>query len=219
MNVQDKCIVITGGSGGLGSEMAKLLACNGATVIILDLDEEKGNALVKEIQRDGYKAEFYPMDLTSEEDWKSVVAAIVKSTGKIDVLVNNAGINIRKSIEEMELSEWNTMMLVNVGSVFLGAKYVIPVMRRQGGGAIINTSSVCGLLAVTTKTSWWLSFFIALCEPWIIGTCITYSGSESNLDISSQTSLPSKVQCARSTSLLEYTRPYSLSISLRTAAT
>jgi len=146
MNVQDKCIVITGGSGGLGSEMAKLLACNGATVIILDLDEEKGNALVKEIQRDGYKAEFYPMDLTSEEDWKSVVAAIVKSTGKIDVLVNNAGINIRKSIEEMELSEWNTMMLVNVGSVFLGTKYVIPVMRRQGGGAIINTSSVCGLI-------------------------------------------------------------------------
>lgn len=146
MNVQDKCIVITGGSGGLGSEMAKLLASHGANVIILDLDKAKGNALVQEMQRDGHKAEFYPMDLTSEDDWKAVVAAIVKNTGKIDVLVNNAGINIRKPLEEMALSEWNTMMLVNVGSVFLGAKYVIPVMRSQGGGAIINTSSVCGLI-------------------------------------------------------------------------
>lgn len=146
MNVKDKCIVITGGSGGLGSEMAKLLASNGANVIILDLDTVKGNALVQEMRLDGHKADFYPMDLTSEEDWEAVVAAIVKSTGKIDVLVNNAGINIRKPLEEMALSEWNTMMLVNVGSVFLGAKYVIPVMRKQGGGAIINTSSVCGLI-------------------------------------------------------------------------
>lgn len=146
MNVKKKCIVITGGSGGLGSEMARLLSSHGANVIILDLDKEKGNALVKDLQSEGYKADFYPMDLTSEEDWQSVIAAIVKSQGKIDVLVNNAGINIRKPLEEMALNEWNTMMLVNVGSVFLGAKYVIPVMRRQGGGAIINTSSVCGLI-------------------------------------------------------------------------
>jgi len=146
MNVKDKCIVITGGSGGLGSEMARLLASNGARVIILDLDKQKGDALVKEMQSDGYQADFYPMDLTSEEDWKRVVDAIVKSAGKIDVLVNNAGINIRKPLEEMALDEWNTMMLVNVGSVFLGAKHLIPVMRKQGGGAIINTSSVCGLI-------------------------------------------------------------------------
>ncbi len=146
MNVKDKCIVITGGSGALGSEMAKLLSSHGANVIILDLDKAKGNSLVQEIQSSGHTADFFPMDLTSEEDWKAVVVAIVKKTGKIDVLVNNAGINIRKSIEEMELDEWNTMMLVNVGSVFLGTKYVIPVMRKQGGGAIINTSSVCGLI-------------------------------------------------------------------------
>ncbi len=146
MHVKDKTIAITGGSGGLGSVMSRLLASKGAKVIILDLDKAKGNALVKEILGDGFAAEFYPMDLTSEEDWQEVVASIVERGGMIDVLVNNAGINIRKPLEEMTLSEWNTMMLVNVGSVFLGTKYVIPVMRKQGGGVIINTSSVCGLI-------------------------------------------------------------------------
>lgn len=148
MNVKDKCIVITGGSGGLGSEMARLLASKGAYIIILDLDKTSGDALVKEMQNDGYKAEFYPMDLTSEKDWEAVVAAIVKSTGKIDVLVNNAGINIRKPLEEMVLSEWNTMMLVNVGSVFLGAKHVIPVMRKQGG-VRLSTPRQCAALSAT----------------------------------------------------------------------
>lgn len=146
MNVKDKCILITGGSGGLGSEMARLLALHGATVVILDLNKEQGDALQNELTEAGHKAFFYPMDLTSETDWQRVVEAVLESVGKIDVLVNNAGINIRKPLEEMNIDEWNTMMLVNVGSVFLGAKYVIPVMRKQGGGAIINTSSVCGLI-------------------------------------------------------------------------
>ncbi|MDD3903828.1 MAG: glucose 1-dehydrogenase [Sphaerochaeta sp.] len=146
MHVQDKNILITGGSGGLGSEMAKLLASQGATVFILDLNELQGNALVHHIQETGGQAYFFQMDLTSETDWENVIKAIVKIAGRIDVLVNNAGINIRKPIEEMSLQEWNTMMLVNVGSVFLGTKHVLPVMRSQGGGAIINTSSVCGLI-------------------------------------------------------------------------
>lgn len=146
MHVQNKNILITGGSGGLGSEMAKLLASQGATVFILDLNELQGNALVHHIQETGGQAYFFQMDLTSETDWENVIKAIVKIAGRIDVLVNNAGINIRKPIEEMSLQEWNTMMLVNVGSVFLGTKHVLPVMRSQGGGAIINTSSVCGLI-------------------------------------------------------------------------
>ncbi len=146
MNVSGKTILITGGAGGLGSAMAKLLAEKGASVFILDLDEEKGSALVNEIADSGGKAWFYRIDLTSEQDWQKVFDQALKATGKVDVLINNAGINIRKPIEEMSFDEWNTMMRVNTGTVFLGCKAAIPVMRKQGGGAIINTSSVCGLI-------------------------------------------------------------------------
>ncbi len=146
MNVKDKSIMITGAGGGLGSVMASVLAENGAQVIILDLDEEKGSATAQEICDKGQKAWFFRMDVTSEEDWKAAVEYTVEKTGKVDVVVNNAGINIRKPVEEMNIDEWMAMMKVNTGSVFLGCKYAIPVMRRQGGGCFINTSSVCGLI-------------------------------------------------------------------------
>ncbi|MCR4908194.1 MAG: SDR family oxidoreductase, partial [Lachnospiraceae bacterium] len=74
------------------------------------------------------------------------VKNVKERTGRIDVLINNAGINIRKNLEDMSMEEWCRMMEVNVGSVFLGIKHVLPVMRSQGGGSIINTSSVCGLI-------------------------------------------------------------------------
>ncbi|MEG0504827.1 MAG: SDR family NAD(P)-dependent oxidoreductase, partial [Raoultibacter sp.] len=146
MNVSGKTILITGGAGGLGSAMARLLAANNATVVILDMDQEKGDQLVAELTGNGAKAYFQNIDVTCEEDWKSAVDNAVAKTGRVDVLVNNAGINIRKPVEEMVIDEWQKMMNVNTGSVFLGCKYVIPVMRKQGGGSIINTSSVCGLI-------------------------------------------------------------------------
>ena len=146
MNVKGKTIMITGGGGGLGSEMAYLLADNGAQIFVLDLDEEKGQAVADAINAKGQKAWFMKVDVTSEEAWKEAVDFALEQTGKLDVLVNNAGINIRKPVEEMNIDEWMTMMKVNTGSTFLGTKYAIPVMRKQGGGAIINTSSVCGLI-------------------------------------------------------------------------
>ena len=146
MNVKDKVILVTGVAGGLGAVMVELLCKHGAKLYILDLDEKKGMELEAELVKSSYCASFIQMDLTSEEAWKETIDTVVAKEGRIDVLVNNAGINIRKPIEEMVISEFNTMMLVNVGSVFLGTKYVIPVMRKQGGGAIINTSSVCGLI-------------------------------------------------------------------------
>ena len=146
MNVKDKVILVTGGAGGLGSAIAKCLAENGAEVYLLDMDEQRGIGIARDIVNSGYRAYFKKVDLTCESEWKTVVDDIVASSGRIDVLINNAGINIRKPIEEMSIDEWQKMMLVNTGSVFLGCKYVIPVMRRQGGGAIINTSSVCGLI-------------------------------------------------------------------------
>ncbi|MGI6777241.1 MAG: SDR family NAD(P)-dependent oxidoreductase [Acetivibrionales bacterium] len=146
MNVKDKVIIITGGAGGLGSAIAKLLSEKGAKVYLLDLDEQRGNEITEKLIKNGGNTHFYKIDLTSESEWKAVVNDIVATAGRIDVLINNAGINIRKPIEEMSIDEWQKMMLVNTGSIFLGCKYTIPVMRGQGGGTIINTSSVCGLI-------------------------------------------------------------------------
>ena len=146
MNVNGKVVMITGGAGGLGSAMAQLLSKNGAKVWLLDLDTEKGQALADGIRAEGGVAWFVRMDVTSENDWSRAIESAVETCGSLDVLINNAGINIRKPIEEMSIDEWCTMMKVNTGSAFLGCKYVIPVMRKQGGGAIINTSSVCGLI-------------------------------------------------------------------------
>ena len=146
MNVKDKVIMITGAGGGLGSEMARVLAANGAKVFILDLNDAAGEAVADEIKAADGQAWYLHVDVTSEVDWKAAVDTAVEVCGRLDVLVNNAGINIRKPVEEMNIDEWVTMMKVNTGSTFLGCKYAIPVMRTQGGGAIINTSSVCGLV-------------------------------------------------------------------------
>ena len=146
MNVKDKVILIAGGAGGLGSVMAEKLSALGAILYLLDLDEEKGVKVRDELRKKGGRVYFERMDLTSEESWSDTMARIEKQEGAIDVLVNNVGINIRKPIEEMSIEEWSTMMLVNTGTVFLGCKYVIPLMKKQGKGHIINTSSVCGLI-------------------------------------------------------------------------
>ncbi|MCR4587948.1 MAG: SDR family oxidoreductase [Lachnospiraceae bacterium] len=146
MNVKDKVILITGGAGGLGSEMGKLLSKNGAKVCLLDIDADRGEETLKAMAEEGLTATFYKIDLTSEDNWKAVVQTVLETFGRIDVLINNAGINIRKPVEEMSFDEWNTMMRVNTGSTFLGTKAVLPVMKEQKGGAIINTSSVCGLI-------------------------------------------------------------------------
>ncbi|MCL2864493.1 MAG: SDR family oxidoreductase [Lachnospiraceae bacterium] len=146
MNVKHKIVLITGGAGGLGSAIAEKLCGQGAVTYLLDLDEKKGMEVQVRLQKAGNQAYFIKMDLTDEKSWQETVDCIYQKEQRIDVLINNAGINIRKSIEEMRIEEWNTMMLVNTGSVFLGCKYVVPVMKEQKNGSIINTSSVCGLI-------------------------------------------------------------------------
>ena len=146
MNVKNKVVAITGGAGGIGTAQTKLLAENGAEVWVLDLAEDRAEALAKEMTDAGWRVHSAGMDVASEEDWKAVVERIVAESGRLDAIVNNAGINIRKPIEEMVKDEWMQMMEVNTCSVFLSTKYAIPVMRRQGGGTIINTSSICGLI-------------------------------------------------------------------------
>lgn len=146
MNVKGKVILVTGATGGLGYGSAKLLAQHGAIVWLVSRNEEKCKELAAALSAKGYAARGTQLDVCSEADWVRVFDKILAIDGRVDVLLNNAGINIRRPIEEMEKTEWMTMMEVNTASVFLGCKHVIPIMRGQGGGVIINMSSMCGLI-------------------------------------------------------------------------
>lgn len=150
MRLNQKIAVITGAAGGIGSAIALKFANEGANVILCDLEQTTGKELERKILQTGKNAVFYPMDVTSEIDWKNMFSNTINMFNRVDILINNAGINIRKAIEEMEVEEWDAMMCVNVRSVFLGIKHVLPIMRKQNGGSIINVSSICGLVGHRT---------------------------------------------------------------------
>jgi cyclopentanol dehydrogenase len=136
-----KVALITGAADGLGAAIAKRFREEGASVFVADVSREQGEAAAAAIG-----AAFLPLDVTSEESWISAISAVLTQAGRLDVLVNNAGINVRKNIEEMPVESFDAMFAVNVRGPFLGIKHSLPVMRAAGGGVIINMSSVCGLI-------------------------------------------------------------------------
>jgi cyclopentanol dehydrogenase len=146
MRLKGKTAIITGAAGGIGSAIALRFAREGANIFICDLEQSAGKEVKERILQQGVKAIFFPMDVTQEADWTRLISEVDKLNLTLDILVNNAGINIRKPIEEMEVDEWDTMMRVNVRSIFLGIKHTLPVMRKQKRGSIINMSSICGLV-------------------------------------------------------------------------
>ena len=137
-----KAALITGGAQGLGAEIARAFHREGARVFIGDVNGPAGEETARSIEG----ADFFLLEVTSEESWKAVLSTIVLKAGKLDVLVNNAGINIRKDIEEMPGEDLDRMLAVNIKGPFLGIKHALPIMRRAGGGVILNMSSVCGLI-------------------------------------------------------------------------
>ncbi len=142
MRLSNKVALVSGGSRGLGAEIARRFSAEGALVFLGDIDESAGKSLEKELKN----AVYLPLNVTVEESWKSVLQEIRKKAGRLDVLVNNAGINIRRDIEEMPEESLDAMMAVNIKGPFLGIKHSIPLMRASGGGAILNMSSICGLV-------------------------------------------------------------------------
>jgi 3(or 17)beta-hydroxysteroid dehydrogenase len=138
-----KACFITGAASGLGLAMAKAFSAEGAMVAMTDLDAVKGAEAAKAIER----AFFLPLDVTQEQPWIDTLAAAVGRMGKLDVLVNNAGIALLGTVETTSLDDFRRMSRVNVDGVFLGCKYGIPHLRAAGGGSIINISSVAGLVA------------------------------------------------------------------------
>ena len=123
-----------------------MFAEEGASVVIGDILDEQGRQTEAELQELGYNVTYVHLDVTSESDWESAVQAAIGTYGKLDILLNNAGILIRKNIEETTAEDWDRIFSVNAKGVFLGTKAAIPAMRENGGGSIINISSTAGLV-------------------------------------------------------------------------
>jgi NAD(P)-dependent dehydrogenase (short-subunit alcohol dehydrogenase family) len=140
-----KVALISGGARGQGATEAKLFVREGAKVVLGDVRDEEGKKVEAEIRAAGGEATYVHLNVTSEADWRAAVDTAERRYGQLHVLVNNAGILIRKSIEETTEDDWDRIMAVNVKGVFLGTKYAIPAMRRAGGGAIVNVSSISAL--------------------------------------------------------------------------
>ncbi|MGB8580801.1 MAG: glucose 1-dehydrogenase [Candidatus Sulfotelmatobacter sp.] len=143
--LQGKTAIITGGAGGIGRATALLFAREGAAVSIVDLNQEAGTALASEISTGGGRAIFERADVTRAADCRRVIERSTKQFGDVHVLFNNAGIIRRASVVEISEEDWDHVMAVNVKSVFLMSREVIPLMAKAGGGSIINTASGWGL--------------------------------------------------------------------------
>jgi 3alpha(or 20beta)-hydroxysteroid dehydrogenase len=151
-----KVAIITGGARGMGAATSRLFAAEGAKVAIADLLDADGAALAAEL---GEAARFYHHDVTSEEDWASLIAAVEADLGPIDILVNNAGILLFRTLLETSRADYERVLQVNLVGEFLGIKAVGPAMVARGRGAIVNISSVDGMkgangLAAYSSSKW-----------------------------------------------------------------
>ena len=154
MRMLGKVALVSGGARGIGAATARLLAQEGAAVVIGDLLEEEGQQTEAKITESGGQATFVYLDVTKEPDWANAISVAVGSYGKLDVLVNNAGISGRTTVEETTEELWDRVMAVNAKGVFLGTKLAIPAMRKAGGGSIINISSIYGIVGSETSAAY-----------------------------------------------------------------
>ena len=152
MRLAGKVAFISGGARGMGETEARLFAENGAKVVIGDVLEAEGRQVAADISGSGGDAMFVPLDVTSESDWERAVAATVERYGRLDVLVNNAGVSGRSMVEDTRVEDWERVMDINAKGVFLGTRCAIPEMQKVGGGSIINISSQLGLVGTDNSS-------------------------------------------------------------------
>ncbi len=148
MRLAGKVALISGGARGLGAAEARLFAREGARVVIGDILDPEGRAVEADVRAKGGEAIYVRLDVTSERDWQQAVATAVSRFGRLDVLVNNAGIGGAGRLEDTSVEAWDRVMDVNAKGVFLGSEAVIPAMRAAGGGSIVNISSQLGLVGM-----------------------------------------------------------------------
>jgi len=140
--VRGKVAIVTGAARGIGAAAAGWLAREGATAIVTDVVDDAGTATVERIGRNEGKAAYLPLNVTDEAAWAAVVAEVTGLYGGIDILVNNAGVAIAgDTVAEMDEDGWDRIMSINAKGVWLGMKYVLPIMLRQGRGKICNVAS------------------------------------------------------------------------------
>lgn len=152
--VAGKVAIVTGAASGLGEAIALLLAREGAHVVATDVNETGGSMVASEIERAGGEALFVVHDVSSEGDWKGVIGATIGRFGRLDILVNCAGVFLSSSIKDITLEKWRRVMAINLDGVFLGVKYAAETMARSGGGSIINMSSAGGIVGTADSAAY-----------------------------------------------------------------
>lgn len=143
--MKNKTVIITGAASGIGKATAELFSKEGANVIVSDIQETEGNSVVKEIIAGGGKASFFKTDVSKPEEMEALVNYAIKTYGKLDVAVNNAGIGGELNpVADMSIEGWQKVISINLSSLFYGMKYQIQAMLKSGGGSIVNISSILG---------------------------------------------------------------------------
>jgi NAD(P)-dependent dehydrogenase (short-subunit alcohol dehydrogenase family) len=146
MRLKDKIAIITGGAHGMGACEARLFTQEGARLVIADVLEQEGEAVAADIRARQAQARFVLTDVTSEAGWNRLIEATLSAFGRIDILINNAGISGSAAGDHDGLEGWQRVITVNATSIFLGTKLAAPVMAKTGGGSIVNISSIMGIV-------------------------------------------------------------------------
>ncbi len=149
-----KVAVVTGGNGGIGLGMAKGMARSGATIVVAGRDAAKNKSAVTEIEALGAKASAIPVDVLKEDSCRALFHDASRKHGRVDILVNNAGMSIRKQPEQYTLAEWHTVMDSNLTSAFLCSQAAYPLMKKAGGGKIINIGSMMSIFGAAFATAY-----------------------------------------------------------------
>ena len=144
--LENKVALVSGGASGLGQAQSLVMAREGASLVVTDINLEGAQAVADKIKANGGNAIALHQDVTEEERWKEVITTAVEQYGKLDILVNNAGIGAGGNAEDCTLEDWRLVLSVNLDAVFLGTKHAIRAMKQTGGGSIINISSIMGLI-------------------------------------------------------------------------
>jgi len=154
MRLAGKIAIVTGAGSGIGHETAKLFAQEGATVIVADRAADAASRVAEEIVGSGGKAFPATVDVTREAEVKALIEGTARTHGRLDILVNNAGYGFAGTVVNTTEEQWDALMAVNVKGVFFGCKYAIPIMEKQGGGAIVNTASTVAIVGITDRAAY-----------------------------------------------------------------